>query len=136
MEEMIKLSTQLHLAFIVLLIGLIGGNIYLLKKESSFGHLSKRLELLAPQYFIVLFAIFFTGLIIMAVRQFNVSWVVWVMSMVWALLVGFGIRGHKMYKHVKRFEIQPTSYKALALRKYFIDIILVGITLIVYYGVY
>jgi len=62
MQEMIHLSTQLHLVFVVLLIVLIGGNMYLLKKESSFGRLSKRLELLAPQYFIVLFTIFFTPL--------------------------------------------------------------------------
>ncbi len=95
MEELIALSSDLHLLFIVLLVGLIGGNLYLLKSDRSFVSLSKRLELLAPQYYIVLAAIFFTGLIVMAVRQFAFSLSVWVMIGVWLYIVAFGIRNHK-----------------------------------------
>jgi len=136
MQEMIHLSIQLHLIFIFLLIALIGVNIYLLKKEMPFGYLSKRLELLAPQYYIALSAIFFTGLLVMAVRHFSVSWSVWVMSVAWIFLLVFGIRGHKMYKKVKRFEVQPQSYKAFILRNYSIDMGVIFLTLALYYGVH
>jgi len=135
-QEMIDLSTQLHLIFVFLLIALIGANIYLLKKEPSFGRLSKRLELLAPQYYIALSAIFFTGVIVMAVSQFSFSWSVWGMIVAWMSLLFFGIKGHKRYKQVKRFEVQPESYKAFALRNYTIEVGIVFLTLALYYGVH
>ena len=73
MDELINLSIQLHILFVLLLVGLILGNLYLLKSNKTFFNLSKRLELLAPQYYIALSAIFFTGLIVMAVQQFSFS---------------------------------------------------------------
>jgi len=136
MQEMIHLSTQLHLIFVFLLIALIVANIYLLKKEMAFGRLSKRLELLAPQYYIVLSAIFFTGLIVMAVQQFSFSWLVWGMIVAWMFLLFFGIQGHKRYKQLKRYEVEPLSYKAFALRNYTIDMGILFLTLALYYGVY
>ena len=89
MEELINLSTQLHIIFVVLLLGLVGANIYLIKSKKTFFNLSKRLELLAPQYYIVLSAIFFTGLIVMAVRQFAFSFAVWEMIVAWIILIAF-----------------------------------------------
>jgi hypothetical protein len=136
MQEMVHLSTQLHLIFIFLLIALIVANIYLLKKEMAFGRLSKRLELLAPQYYIVLSAIFFTGLIVMAVQQFSFSWLVWGMIVAWMFLLFFGIQGHKRYKQLKRYEVEPLSYKAFALRNYVIDMGIIFLILALYYGVH
>ena len=60
MEEMVSLSIRLHLIFVILLVLLLGINLYWLKSDRTFFNLSKRLELLAPQYYIVLSAIFFT----------------------------------------------------------------------------
>ncbi len=40
MEELINLSTQLHIVFVVLLVGLIGANIYLIKSKKTFFNLS------------------------------------------------------------------------------------------------
>ena len=136
MEEMVTLSMQLHLIFVFLFVVLLGINLYLLKSDKTFFNLSKRLELLAPQYYIVLAAIFFTGLIVMAVRQFSFSWAVWEMIAVWIVLIAFGIRGHKAYKKVKRSELSSAEYKAFALRKYSIDLALVALTLILFYGVH
>lgn len=136
MQEMIHLSTQLHLIFVFLLIALIVANIYLLKKEMAFGRLSKRLELLAPQYYIVLSAIFFTGLIVMAVQQFSFSWLVWGMIVAWMFLLFFGIQEHKRYKQLKHYEVEPLSYKAFALRNYVIDMGIIFLILALYYGVH
>ena len=135
MEELIALSSDLHLLFIVLLVGLIGGNLYLLKSDRSFVKLSKRLELLAPQYYIVLAAIFFTGLIVMAVRQFTFSLLVWVMIGVWVYIGAFGIRNHKSYKKERIAQMDLNRYKTLTIRKYLIDALLIVITSLLFYAV-
>lgn len=136
MEELINLSTQLHIVFVVLLLGLIGANIYLIKSKKTFFHLSKRLELLAPQYYIVLSAIFFTGLIVMAVRQFAFSFAVWEMIVAWVVLIALGIRGYKKYKRVEKTEVSQTSYKIFAFKKYLIDLTIVVSVLLLTYGVH
>lgn len=136
MEELITLSAQLHLIFVGLLLGLIVANVYLLKSDKTFFKLSKRLELLAPQYYIVLSAIFFTGIIVMAVKHFAFSFAVWEMIVVWVFLVVFGIRGHKAYKKIEPTPISQNAYKAFALKKYAIDAVLIVVVLILFYGVH
>ena len=136
MDELIRLSSQLHLLFIILLVVLIGLNIYLLKSDKTFLKLSKRLELIAPQYYIVLAAIFLTGIIVMAVQQFSFPFSVWVMVLVWVLIVAVGIRGHKIYKRIERTEASQTAYKRFAIKKYTIDLIAVIVTSLLFYMVH
>lgn len=136
MDELIRLSSQLHLLFIILLVVLIGLNIYLLKSDKTFLKLSKRLELIAPQYYIVLSAIFFTGIIVMAVQQFSFSSSVWIMVLVWGLIVAFGIKSHKRYKKIERTEESQIAYKRFAMKKYTIDLIAVMATSLLFYMVH
>ncbi len=136
MEELIRLSSQLHLVFIILLVILIAFNLYLLKSDKTFLKLSKRLELIAPQYYIVLSAIFFTGIIVMAVRQFAFSFSVWIMIVVWVAIVAFGIRGHKMYKKIERTEVSQSAYKRYAIKKYTLDFIALIATSALFYLVH
>lgn len=136
MEELIRLASQLHLVFIILLVVLIGLNLYLLKSDKTFLKLSKRLELIAPQYYIVLSAIFFTGIIVMAVRQFTFSFSVWLMIIVWVLIVAFGIRGHKMYKKIERTEESQSAYKRYAIKKYGLDFLALIATSALFYTVH
>lgn len=136
MNELIELSAQLHLIFVVVLIGLILINLYLLKSDKIFFKLSKRLELIAPQYYIVLAAIFFTGLIVMAVRQFSFSLIVWEMMIAWVVIVGLGIKNHKLYKKARLDAGSQNMYKALAFHKYLLDLALVAITILLFYTVH
>jgi hypothetical protein len=136
MEELIQLSSQLHLVFIILLVVLIALNLYLLKSDKTFLKLSKRLELIAPQYYIVLSAIFFTGIIVMAVRQFTFSLSVWMMIAVWVGIVAFGIRGHKMYKRLERTEESQSAYKRYAIKKYSLDLLALVLTSALFYTVH
>ena len=136
MDELIQLSSQLHLLFIILLVVLIGLNIYLLKSDKTFLKLSKRLELIAPQYYIVLSAIFFTGIIVMAVQQFRFSFSIGMMLLVWLLIVAFGIRSHKLYKKIERTEESQSAYKRYAMKKYSIDLLAVIVVSILFYTVH
>ena len=136
MEELIRLSSQLHLVFVILLAVLIALNLYLLKSDKTFLKLSKRLELIAPQYYIVLSAIFFTGIIVMAVRQFAFSFTVWVMIAVWVAIIAFGISVHKMYKRIERTEASQSAYKRYAIKKYTLDFIALVITSLLFYMVH
>lgn len=137
MEEFIALSVQLHLLFVISLVVLIIINLYLLKSDSVFIKLSKKLELIAPQYYIVLSAIFFTGIIVMAVKKFEFSLSVWIMILVWLFILVKGIKKHKIYKKMeKRDENLQVDYKKLAIKKYTIDAILIIVTIIFTYGVH
>lgn len=136
MDELIRLSSQLHLLFITLLVVLIGLNIYLLKSDKTFLKLSKRLELIAPQYYIVLSAIFFTGIIVMAVQQFRFSFSIGLMILVWLLIIAFGIRGHKLYKKIERTEESQSAYKRYAMKKYSVDLLAVVVVSILFYTVH
>jgi len=136
-EEFITLSMQLHLLFVILLVVLIIINLYLLKSDSVFIKLSRKLELIAPQYYIVLSAIFFTGIIVMAVKKFAFSLSVWMMILVWLFILVKGIKKHKIYKKMeKRDENSQVDYKKLAIKKYTIDAILIIVTIIFTYGVH
>ena len=136
MEELITLANRLHLLFIIVLVMLIAINLYFLKSDKTFLKLSKKLELIAPQYYIVLSAIFFTGIIVMAVQQFAFSYSVWAMIVVWLLIVTFGIKGHKAYKKVKTSEVTQADYKAFAIKKYSIDLLAVIATSLLFYMVH
>jgi hypothetical protein len=72
----------------------------------------------------------------MAVQQFSFSWLVWGMIVAWMFLLFFGIQGHKRYKQLKRYEVEPLSYKAFALRNYVIDMGIIFLILALYYGVH
>ena len=137
MNEFISLSTQLHLLFVIVLVVLIGINLYLLKKDTGFVRLSKKLELIAPQYYIVLSAIFFTGIIMMAVTQFTFHIGVWVMIFVWIFILFFGIKGHRRYKKMdKKDEVSQNDYKTFAIKKYTIDLALILASTLFAYAVH
>ena len=136
MDELIKLSIQLHILFVVLLVGLIVGNLYLLQRNKTFFNLSKRLELLAPQYYIALSAIFFTGLIVMAVQQFSFSARIWEMIFTWVVLLGVAIRTHKRYKKIDKTEVSQNEYKRFALKKCLFDLVLLSTLFVLLYGVH
>lgn len=82
----------------------------LVTPKANFFTLSKRLELLAPQYFIVLSAIFLQEYIVMAVGQFSFSWAVLEMIAVWIMLVAIGMKGHKLYKRLDKKTSKHKNY--------------------------
>lgn len=138
MEELIALSIELHVVFVVLLGALIGLNIYLLKSDKTFFRVSKLLELITPQYFIVLAAIFFTGLIVLAVTKFQVSLEVLSMVAVWLYSLVFGIKITKQYKRMLKTDVvAQEAYKRRALQKYVFELIfLLSVCFLSYYGVH
>ena len=130
MNEFITLSIQLHIVCVVLLVGIILMNVYWLRQKRTFFTLSKRLELLAPQYFIVLSAIFFTGIIVMAVGQFSFSWAVLEMIVVWVMLVAIGMKGHKKNEQAQEL------YKQFAMNKELFALVLIAFLFVLIYGVH
>lgn len=134
MNEMVTLSAHFHAFFLVLFLGLLGVNIYHLKSKKTFFKLSKWLELLAPQYFVLLGAIFFTGLLILAVRQFAMTHSVWLMMVVWFIFIVHGIKAHKKYKKLERNDEAEASYRAFSLKRYAIESIIIILTIVAVYG--
>ena len=137
MEELISLSIDLHVIFILLLIVLIAMMLYLLRSEQDFLRISKKLELITPQYYIVLTAIFFTGLIVWAVTKFTFSLSILVMVAMWLYSIVFGIRNYKVYKKMQKINlIEQDNYKQLARKKYAIELGLLLAVSILAYGLH
>jgi hypothetical protein len=134
-EELIALSIELHVVFIVLLVVIIGINLYLLKSNRTFFKVSKLLELITPQYYIVLAAIFFTGLIVLSVTKFVFSMEVVSMLAVWLYGVVFGIKNHKVYKRMLKTDAQAQeNYKKLAFKKYSVELGFLLVVIALAYG--
>ncbi|MDD3323545.1 MAG: hypothetical protein PHN38_00280 [Sulfurospirillaceae bacterium] len=134
MNEMISLSIKLHLVFIGVVFTLVLINIYLLRSNSKFVRVSKKIELIAPQYYLLLFAIFFTGILVLSVRHFALSPSVLAMILSWLVMIFLGIKGHRIYKkiHIKDIQSQE-KFKKFALKKYGIDVfLLVFVTIFSY----
>lgn len=139
MGEFITLSIQAHIVSVVLLIGLLVTNLYFLSQKRTFFGLSKRLELVAPQYFLVLFTIFFTGIIVMAVEQFHFGANVWEMIVLWFVLVAIGMKGHKRYKRLdksKEAHVEQENFKRFAFKKELVNLMLIVLLLALIYGIH
>lgn len=124
METMIRAAIALHLFFLLLLVGLILFALYCLATKRPFKPLSKWLDLLGPQYYILQSAIAFTGLIVMAVMHFEVDVSVWAMVVVWLFLVGWSIRLFKSYKATRNGMQSPEVYLQKARVKYYSELAL------------
>lgn len=137
MEELIRLSINLHVIFIALLIVLIVIMLYLLKSDKDFLRISKKLELITPQYYIVLTAIFFTGIIVWAVTKFAFSISILVMVVMWLSSIVFGIKNYKVYKKMQKINpLEQNAYKQLARKKYAIELGLLLAVSILAYGLH
>ena len=81
-------------------------------------------------------AIFFTGLIVMAVQQFAFSARIWEMIFTWIVLLGVAIRMYKRYKKIDKTEVSQNEYKRFALKKYLFDLVLLSTLFVLLYGVH
>jgi hypothetical protein len=134
MDELVKLSIKLHVIFIYAMILIAIINLFFIVSNKDFLTFTKRVRFLAPQYYMFFSAVFFTGLLVLAVTRFSLSLSVLLMIFVWIVIFVTSIKSHKIYKktHPKN-EIATSDYKRFMIRKFLVDIVLlVGVTLLTY----
>lgn len=135
MDELVKLSIRLHVIFIYAMIFLACINFLLIASNKDFLTFTKRVRFLAPQYYMLLAAIFFTGLLVFAITRFDLTLRVAAMLIAWIAIFILSLKSYKVYKKIHpKDEVATKAYKKLVLKKYFIDIVLlVGVTLLTYF---
>ena len=136
MAEMISMALMLHGSAIVLILLLLVLLVLHFRKEREFKPFAIKCEQLSLYYKATLGALFFTGLVVMGVAMFDVSWSVYVMVLVMLYMIATSVKEHMAYKmtHIKDIESQKT-FKAYAKKKYITDIMMIVVVSVVTYAV-
>lgn len=125
MEDLIIMAINLHLIFIVamVLLGLL--NLYFIYASENFLSLTKKIKFVSPQYYMMFASIFFTGLIVLGVTQFKLSFEILLMILVWIIIFVTSIKSFKLYKRTRTSgKSAQEAYKKFVIKKYLIDAIL------------
>ncbi len=125
-QEMILLSVDLHLLFVILLILVKIRVLFLLNKRDKSGYFAKKYEAWALYDRALLSTLFFSGITVMAVRHFSVAWQVWLMVVVSTLMIYLTIQEFIRYKYDK-----DLTFINFAKKKYIIEIVAILLICIV-----
>ncbi len=130
MQELLSAAMWTHKLFIGLLYFLAILNIYFISKEQLFSSLGKQIEFLAPQYYLLLAAILFTGLLVWTVEQFAFKIDIVIMIAVWIVIFITSIMKYKRYKKTSYRDLEAQKvFKSFAVKKYVADIILLSVAI-------
>ncbi len=126
MEELLSAAKWTHQLFSGGLLLLAVLNIYFIKKEQLFHALARQIEFLAPQYYLLLAAILFTGLLVWTVEEFVIKADVLAMISIWFIILITSIIKYQKYKRVRAKDIEgQKEFKNFAMKKYISDIVLI-----------
>ncbi len=129
MQQLLLASMWTHQLFVGLLFFLALLNIYFIKKEQVFVSLGRQIEFLAPQYYLLLAAILFTGLLVWTVEQFEFQIKIVLMIITWLVIFITSVMKYKKYKKTSYRDLEAQKkFKSFALKKYLIDIVLILFT--------
>ncbi len=125
MNEMITMSINLHLFIIVAAILLALYNIYASYKLEDETIYINRMKYIQPQYLMIISAIIFTGVTVMAVSYFNlrISLVIMIIAVLWMLYTS--IKKHIIRKDTNTNDKESMqNFREFVKKKYTIDIAL------------
>ncbi len=136
MSDMISMAIKLHSGFIVLLVLVLVLLYRHFSKSQDFKPFSLKYEKLVLFYRAVLGSIFLTGVVVMAVAKFQVSWMVYVMVVVILHLIMTSVLESKLYKstHLKDVASQELFIQK-SKKRYLIALIMVVVLTVVTYAV-
>ncbi len=123
-----------HQLFVGVLYLLAFLNIYFISKEQVFAALVKQIDFLTPQYYLLLAAILFTGLLVWTVEQFVLKISVILMIAVWIVIFVTSVMKHRKYRRTGYGDLEAQkAFKSFAIKKYISDIVLLTVVVAVAY---
>jgi len=131
MEELMDMAIKLHLVFIVAMILIACINLYYILMIKEFKNFSDKVHFIAPQYYMMMAALFLTGLVVMGVNKMEFSFNAILMIIVWFVIFMLSIKSYKRYKKTKTSPyniILQKEFRDFAKKKYIIDISLLILT--------
>ena len=126
-EELNTLSINLHIIFIFFTIFIIARVIKLLSSDLEYAKFIKIYERWILFFRATLFAIIFSGIVVMATNHFNVRWQVWLMAILALYLLVATIKEAVVY----RYSDQKINFLKSIKKRYIIDLFLIILVVIV-----
>ena len=130
MNEMISLAISLHRIFVALLLLLAILSYIFVSSDKEYIGYSNRVESVALQYYFMLAALFFTGLVVFGATGMEVTWqlVMMVAALIWIIFTSAKL--HQVFKRTREADIESQKrFKTYAKRKYLTDIlVIIGVT--------
>ena len=134
MQDMISMAIDLHLIFIAATLVLAFINLFMVSTDLEYVKFTKKIEFVSPQYYILLSAIAFTGIVILGAEGLVFSFEIFLMIIVWIVIVFLSVKKHKMFKKTAPNSIESNeSFKAFAKKKYLIDMVLMLFVICIVY---
>ncbi len=131
MNELVEMSINLHLFFVVLSLILSLINIFVVKKIEDYVDMTKKVELFTPAYYLSLSITVFTGFIVLSVYHFHFTFAVYIMIASTIHIIISGFKCHKFFKKTRMQDKESQiTFRKFADRKYKIDSILIILTII------
>lgn len=136
MNDLISMAIILHVIFISIACVLAVWSYFFIKSDKDFRGFSNRVESISLQYYFMLAALFFTGLVVFGATGLEVTWQVIMMVGVLLWIIFSSVKLHMLFKMTRETDIAfQKKFKVYAQRKYIIDIVLIVIVSVVMYAV-
>ena len=124
-NDLISMAISFHWIFIVTVILIIAYNIFIVLKEDEYVKLANKTEFIAPQYYVILTALAFTGIIAWTVQNFYFDLKIILMIIGWLVIIILSIKKQIVFKRMRRQDIDTQlNYKKFAKKKYTIDLLI------------
>ncbi len=134
MNDLISMALTLHRIFIglVLLIAIL--SYFFVSSDKDFRGFSNRVESVALQYYFMLAALFFTGLVVFGATGLEVTWQVVMMVSALGWIIFTSAKLHQVFKRTRERDIASQKlFKTYAKRKYITDILIIlAVTAVMY----
>ncbi len=133
---MISMAISLHVIFVVIALLIAVLSFFFVRSDKEFRGFSNRVESVSLQYYIMLAALFFTGLVVLGATGFSVSLRVVMMIAAICWIIYSSVRLHKLFKKTKEVDIESQkTFKEYAKKKYIVDIILIAVVGLISYAI-
>ena len=133
---MISMALSLHGAFIVLMLLLLAWMLWTIKSQERFEKNSRKYEAISLYHRATLGALFFTGLVVMAVLHFHVAWSAYLMVIVILHMSATSIKESLLYKKTRfKDATSLATFHQYIWKKYRIDAVLLIVMTGVAYAV-
>lgn len=123
MDQMLSMSTGLHVMFALAVLLVAIWHVAILLAKQEFKWLSPKIHWWIPAYYFLLSGMLFTGLISWTALGFHLTHWIAMMLLAWMLMLGGSIMTYKRFKRTKTSrapELQD-AFKSFALKKYAFD---------------
>ena len=136
MNELISMSLTLHVVFITGALVLAVLSYFFVQQDKDFRGFSKRVESVSLQYYFMLTALFFTGLVVFGATGLEVTWQVIMMLVAIGWIIFTSAKLHQVFKRTREIDIESQKlFKTYAQRKYITDILIILVVSAVMYAV-